>query len=99
MILEIIGIVVAVLVGLVVLEILFVGKPGSLALFAISEAYEGYLNVVPENFVNEVCARVMLRSHGFKPVEHAPNAHCPILIQICEHGALALIGAKTEREN
>jgi len=75
-----------------------VGKPGSLALFAISEAYEGYSNVVPENFVNQVCARVMLRSHGFKPVEHAKNARCPILIQICEHDSLAPVGAETERE-
>jgi hypothetical protein len=75
-----------------------VGKPGSLAIFTISEAYEGYSNVVPESFVNEVCARVLLRSHGFKPVEHAKNAHCPILIQLCEYDALAPIGAETEKE-
>jgi hypothetical protein len=75
-----------------------VGKPGSLAIFTISEAYEGYSNVVPESFVNEVCARVMLRSHGFRPVEHAKNANCPILIQLCENDALVAIGAETEKE-
>jgi fermentation-respiration switch protein FrsA (DUF1100 family) len=75
-----------------------VGKPGSLAVFTIPEAYEGYANIVPESFVNEVCARVMLRSHGFRPVEHAKNAHCPILIQICENDALVAIGTETEKE-
>lgn len=75
-----------------------VGTPGSLALFPISDAYEGYSNVVPESFINEVCARVILRSHGFRPVEHVRNARCPILIQICEHDSLAPIGAETERE-
>lgn len=75
-----------------------VGKPGSLAFFTISEAYEGYSNVESESFVNEVCARIMLRSHGFRPVEHAKNANCPILIQICENDALVAIGAETEKE-
>ena len=75
-----------------------VGKPGSLAFFTISEAYEGYAKDVPESFVNEVCARVMLRSHGFRPVKHAKNANCPILIQICENDALLAIGAETEKE-
>ena len=75
-----------------------VGKPGSLALFPFSETYEGYSNVVPETFVNEVCARVILRSHGFRPAEHARNARCPILIQICEHDSLAPIGSETEKE-
>ncbi|MEJ2701764.1 MAG: hypothetical protein P8Z79_04920, partial [Sedimentisphaerales bacterium] len=84
--------------GLSAHTIPIVGKPGSLALFAFSETYEGYLNVAPEDFVNEVCARVILRSHGFKPVEYVRNAHCPILIQMCGHDSLAPIGAETEKE-
>ena len=75
-----------------------VGKPGTLAFFTIPEAYEGYSNIEPENFVNEVCARVILTSHGFRPVEHARNAHCPILIQICECDALVAISSETENE-
>ena len=75
-----------------------VGSPGSLAFFPISEAYEGYRNLAAQSFVNEVCARVILRSHGFRPVEHARKARCPILIQICEHDSLAPVGAETERE-
>ena len=75
-----------------------VGPPGSLAFFPISEAYEGYRNLAAGSFVNEACARVILRSHGFRPVEHARKARCPILIQICEHDSLAPIGAQTEKE-
>jgi hypothetical protein len=40
----------------------------------------------------------MLRSHGFRPVEHAKNANCPILIQICENDALVAIGPEAEKE-
>ena len=75
-----------------------VGPPGSLAFFPISEAYEGYRNLAAGSFVNEACARVILRSHGFRPVEHARKARCPILIQICEHDSLAPIGAQTEKQ-
>ncbi len=84
--------------GLSAHTIPIVGKPGTLALFPLLETFEGYSNVVPESFVNEVCARVILRSHGFRPVEHAKNARCPILIQLCEHDALAPIGPETEKE-
>jgi pimeloyl-ACP methyl ester carboxylesterase len=79
-------------------KIPIVGKPGSFAFFPILDAYEGYRNLVPENFINEVCARVVLRSHGYKPVEQARNVNCPILIQICDNDSLAPISAETEKE-
>jgi pimeloyl-ACP methyl ester carboxylesterase len=79
-------------------KIPIVGKPGSLAFFPVLDAYEGYGKLVPENFINEVCARVVLRSHGYKPVEHVRNVHCPILIQICDNDSLAPISAETEKE-
>lgn len=84
--------------GLSAHTIPIVGKPGTIAFFTIAEAYEEYSNVESESFVNEVCARIMLRSHGFRPVEHAKNARCPILIQICEYDALAVMGSQTENE-
>lgn len=79
-------------------KIPIVGKPGSTAFLPISDAYEGYSKLVSENFINEVCARVILRSHGFKPVKHLQNVQCPILIQICEHDSLAPIRAETAKE-
>jgi len=79
-------------------KIPIVGKPGSIAFFPISDAYEGYSKLAPQNFINEVCTRVVLRSHGFKPVEHLRNVQCPILIQICDHDSLAPISAEIEKE-
>lgn len=79
-------------------KIPIVGKPGSIAFFPISDAYDGYSKLASENFINEVCARVILRSHGFKPVEHLRNVRCPILIQICDHDSLAPISAGTAKE-
>ena len=79
-------------------KIPIVGKPGSIAFFPISDAYDGYSKLASENFINEVCARVILRSHGFKPVEHLRNVQCPILIQICDNDSLAPISAETAKE-
>ena len=79
-------------------KIPIVGKPGSMAFFPISDAYDGYSKLASENFINEICARVILRSHGFKPVEHLQNVQCPILIQICDHDSLAPISAETAKE-
>jgi pimeloyl-ACP methyl ester carboxylesterase len=84
--------------GLLPHKIPIVGKPGSIAFFPISDAYDGYSKLASENFINEVCARIVLRSHGFKPVEHLRNVQCPILIQICEHDSLAPIRAETAKE-
>jgi len=79
-------------------KIPIVGKPGSIALFPMSDAYDSYRKLASENFVNEVCARVILRSHGYRPLEHLPKVRCPVLIQICDHDSLAPTCAETEKE-
>ena len=79
-------------------KIPIVGKPGTMAFFPISDAYEGYRKVVSKNFINEVCARVILRSHGYRPDKHIQNVRCPVLIQICDYDSLAPIRAETEKE-
>jgi acetyl esterase/lipase len=79
-------------------KIPLVGKPGTMAFLPVSEAYEGYSNIVSEYFINEVCARVILRSHGFDPVQHIRNVQCPVLIQICDYDTLAPIRPETEQE-
>jgi len=79
-------------------KIPIVGKPGTIAFFPISDAYDGYRKLASENFLNEVCARIILRSHGYRPAKHVRNTGCPILIQICDHDSLAPISAKTEKE-
>ena len=79
-------------------KIPIVGKPGTMAFFPISDAYEGYRKLASKNFVNEVCARVILRSHGYRPDKHIRNVRCPVLIQICDDDSLAPISAETEKE-
>jgi len=79
-------------------KIPIVGKPGTMAFLPISDAYDGYSKVVSESFTNEVCARVILRSHGFSPVKHIHSVDCPVLIQICDHDSLAPISTETEEE-
>ncbi len=44
--------------------------------------------IAPEGFVNEVCARVMLRVSSCRPIDHAKDVRCPVLIQVCEHDEL-----------
>jgi len=79
-------------------KIPIVGKPGTMAFFPISDAYDGYRKLASKNFINEVCARVILRSHGFRPDKHIRDVRCPVLIQICDYDSLAPISARTEKE-
>ncbi len=79
-------------------KIPIVGKPGTLAFLPLSDAYEGYSSIESDSFVNEICARVVLRSHGFNPVKHIKNVACPTLIQICDYDSLAPISPETEKE-
>ena len=74
-----------------------VGKSGTMAFLPLADAYEGYRNLVSENFVNEMCARAILRSHGYRPDKCIRNVRCPILIQICDYDSLAPISPETEK--
>jgi pimeloyl-ACP methyl ester carboxylesterase len=79
-------------------QIPIVGKPGTMAFFPLADAYDGYSKLVSENFINEICARVILRSHGFRPDKQIQNVRCPVLVQVCDHDSLAPISAETEKE-
>ncbi|MBU7047580.1 MAG: alpha/beta hydrolase [Theionarchaea archaeon] len=65
-------------------RISIVGKPGTLAMLTAPGAFEGYARLVSPTFVNEVCARVLLTSHGQDPIDYAKDVDCPVLLQICE---------------
>jgi dienelactone hydrolase len=79
-------------------KIPIVGKPGTVAFLPLADAYDGYSKLVSEDFVNEMCPRVILRSHGFRPDKQIQNVRCPILIQICDHDTLAPTSPETEEE-
>ena len=75
-----------------------VGKPGTLAILPLQEAYDGYSKLAPDGFINEVCARVMLRGQRFRPAALLRDVRCPVLIQICDHDSLAPIKPQTVEE-
>ncbi|MFO7559810.1 MAG: alpha/beta hydrolase [Desulfobacterales bacterium] len=68
-----------------------VGPPGSIAAMTTPDAYEGYKALVPEDFPNEVCARIGLQVGSYRPIKHARKVRCPALIQICEKDSVAPI--------
>jgi fermentation-respiration switch protein FrsA (DUF1100 family) len=59
------------------------GKPGSIAVLAFSEAYEGLGKIAPDDFINEVCARIFVRLDKYRPVKYLAKVSCPVLLQIC----------------
>jgi len=79
-------------------KIPLVGKPGSIAFMTTSDAYQNFGKLAPESFVNEACARILLRADGYRPVEHAKNVHCPVLLQICDNDSLLPKSAALETE-
>ncbi|MCK4630690.1 MAG: alpha/beta hydrolase [Bacteroidales bacterium] len=79
--------------GLSAHKLPIVGKPGSLALINAPGAFDGYSKVVSASFVNEVCTRGMLRTHGFNPIDYAKDVQCPVLLQVCEKDNLVSLNS------
>ena len=84
--------------GLSVHKIPIVGKPGSIACITITDAYESFGKLAPENYINEVCARINIRGGRYRPVKQAQNVRCPVLLQICDHDSIIPLSAAEEAE-
>jgi acetyl esterase/lipase len=65
-----------------------VGKPGSIALMTASNAYDAFVQLAPESFVNEACARIIVRGDKYRPIKYAHDVRCPVLLQICQKDEL-----------
>ena len=65
-------------------KIPIVGKPGTMAVLAFSEAYEVIGKLAPDDFINEACARINIRMDKYRPVKKAQDVRCPVLLQICD---------------
>lgn len=76
-----------------------VGKPGSIAGMNTQDAYDFFLKYAPRDYVNEVCARIILRGDKYRPVKYAKDVRCPVLLQICEYDNLIPKSAAEETEN
>jgi dienelactone hydrolase len=73
-----------------------VGKPGTLAVMSSADADAGYRALAQPGFRFEVAARIALFVGLYRPVSHAAQARCPVLVQICEHDSVAPVSAAEE---
>jgi dienelactone hydrolase len=79
-------------------KIPIVGKPGSIALMTTPDAYEFFREHAPANYVNQTCARIILRGDKYRPVKHARKVRCPVLLQVCENDSILPQRASRETE-
>jgi cephalosporin-C deacetylase-like acetyl esterase len=73
-----------------------VGKPGEPAMMSSADADAGYRSLTPPGFRYEVAARIALFAGFYRPVNHAAEARCPVLVQICEQDSVAPPSAAEE---
>lgn len=64
------------------------GRPGTIACLTTPDAYDAAKKLARKGFVNEVCARINIRGDKYRPVKHAGNVRCPVLLQICDNDSL-----------
>ncbi len=68
--------------GLSAHRVPIVGRPGSLAMITAPGAFDGYARLAAAGFVNEVCARALLITGGYNPMENLSAVQCPVLLQV-----------------
>jgi len=79
-------------------KIPLVGKHGDIALMPTQEAYDALGKLKTDSYVNEVCARIIIRADKYRPVKHAQNIRCPVLLQICDNDFFTPLSAAKETE-
>lgn len=62
-----------------------VGKPGTIALMNTPDAFNAFRWLIPDGYVNEACARIIIRGDKYRPMKYAHRVRCPVLLQICDH--------------
>lgn len=71
--------------GLSAHKIPLVGKQDTLAVLAGAESWDIFAETAPPGFVNEVCARIVLRAGKYRPIKRAGTVRCPVLLQLCDY--------------
>ena len=66
-------------------KIPIMGKSETIAMLPFSEVYETFEKLAPESFINEACARIMIRMDKYRPIKKARDVRCPVLLQICDN--------------
>jgi fermentation-respiration switch protein FrsA (DUF1100 family) len=77
-----------------------VGRPGTVAVMADAGGWNVFEQLAPDDFVNEVCARIILRTDKYHPIHRAGEVVCPVLLQICDKDILTPMSlvAKAEEQ-
>jgi fermentation-respiration switch protein FrsA (DUF1100 family) len=86
------------ILGLAPHRIPVVGQHGSIALLTMPGEWEFFEQFAPETFVNEVCARIVIRGDKYRPVKYARNVRCPVLMQVCEKDEIIPVASARETE-
>lgn len=64
------------------------GEPGSISIMNTPESFEAHEKMTPPGFVNRVCARIILRSSNYRPVDVAHKIKVPVLLQLAQKDSL-----------
>jgi hypothetical protein len=56
-----------------------------------SNAYDAFVQIAPDSFVNEACARIIVRGDKYRPIKFAQDVRCPVLLQICQKDELVSV--------
>jgi fermentation-respiration switch protein FrsA (DUF1100 family) len=60
------------------------GKPGSVAALADAGAWKFFKEFATDDFINKVCARILIRMDKYHPIKHISRIRCPVLLQVCD---------------
>ncbi len=52
---------------------------------ADAEAWDAFGQLMPDGFVNEVCARILIRMDKYHPINHTSDVCYPVLLQVCDN--------------
>lgn len=63
-------------------KIPIVGKPGTIALMANTDAWNTFSAMAPDNYINEACARIAIRLDKYRPINQLGQIDCPVLLQV-----------------
>ena len=86
------------LLGLSPHRIPIVGKPGSFGLLTMPGELAFFEQFAPETYVNEVCARILIRADKYRPIKYANSVRCPVLMQVCEKDVIIPLSSSRETE-
>ena len=86
------------LLGLPPHRIPIVGKPGSISMLTTPGELEFFERFAPKTFVNETCARIIIRGDKYRPINDAADVRCPVLMQVCEKDEIIPVSAARAAE-